>query len=274
MSRATRGALAETRAAFDCVAGVYDRDNSGNPIIVEMRRRLWAAVEAVVVPGSRLLDLGCGPGPDAEHFARRGHRVVALDGSAEMVSETRRRVVERGLESLVEAHHLGIEDLDRLEGLPFDAAYSDLGPLNCVLDMDAAAKKIADRLAAGGFFVASVIGRYCPWEIALYGVRLDWKRVRVRFASGPVPVPFYGGRVWTRYYTPSELERALTRAGLTTVSIRSLGLLLPPPYLTGFARRHPRCLAALARAEDAVASVPLLRQWGDHFLIVSRKEIA
>jgi SAM-dependent methyltransferase len=264
-------ALLDTQRAFDTVAPTYDRANARNPVLCEIRRRTVRAVAERVAPGSSLLDLGCGPGPDVEHFARMGHRVVAIDWSPRMVEETQERMHRAGLQERVEVLHLGIHQLDRLAPRVFDAAYSDLGPLNCVPDLEDAARRIADRIVPGGIFAASVIGRVCPWELALYGARRNWKRLRVRFAPGFVPVPLDGGTVWTRYVSPAELESAFRPAGFERLSLRALGLVLPPPYLEGFQTRHPKWLDVLSRIEDRVAEQPILRGWGDHFLIVMRR---
>jgi SAM-dependent methyltransferase len=264
-------ALVETRRAFDRVAETYDEENARNPVIRGMRRRTLEALTSRLAPGARLLDLGCGPGPDADELGRLGYEVLAIDWSSEMVEEASRRVRASGLEGRVEVRQLGIHELGRLEAGSFDGAYSDLGPLNCVPDLGAAASSIADRLKPGGFFVASIIGRICPWEIAIFGLRGDWKRLAVRFSRDFVPVPFYGRTVWTRYYKPSEAEGTFLRAGFERTALRSLGLLLPPPYLGGFAERHPSWMRRLENLEDRVASWPGLRQWGDHFLIVMRK---
>jgi SAM-dependent methyltransferase len=263
--------LLETQQAFDSVADSYAHSNRANPVLEELRRRTLEAVRERVPPGARLLDLGCGPGVDAVSLGREGFEVVALDWSPEMVRSARERIAAERLASRVEAHHVGIHELDRLEQGTFDAIYSNLGPLNCVPDLEAAARAIFERLTDGGVFVASVIGRVCPWEIALYGLRGDWERMRVRFSRKSVPVPFYGSRVWTRYYTPAEVEAVFASAGFERRSLEALGLLLPPPYLTGFAGRHPRLVGALGRMEERVASWPGLRQWGDHFLIVMQK---
>jgi SAM-dependent methyltransferase len=264
-------ALRDTQRAFDGVAPTYDRANARNPVLREIRRRTVSAVAERVPAGSSLLDLGCGPGLDAEHFARMDYRVVAVDWSARMVGETARRIEAAGLQDRVEVFHLGIHELERLAPRVFDAAYSDLGPLNCVPDLEDAALRIAQRIAPGGIFAASVIGRLCPWELALYGARRNWKRLRVRFSPDLVPVPLDGGTVWTRYYSPAELEGAFRPAGFERLSLRALGLFLPPPYLEGFQSRHPRWLELLSRIEDRVASRPILRGWGDHFLIVMRR---
>jgi len=262
--------LADTRLAFDSVAETYDEANARNPVLCEMRARTVEAITKHVEPGSTLLDLGCGPGPDAELLARKGYRLVAIDWSLEMVRKARQRMRDAGLADRVRVLHLGIHELHALDGPLFDGAYSNFGPLNCVPDLDAAAALIAARLRPGGVLVASVIGRRCPWELALYAMRGNMRRARVRFAREAVPVPLNGGTVWTHYYTPQEFERVFRAHGFSPLALRSMGLFLPPPYLQGFAERHPRAIDLLTRVEERLASAPLLRQWGDHFLSVMR----
>jgi SAM-dependent methyltransferase len=265
--------LVDTQRAFDGVAAAYYQSNAENQTLSAMRERVHQAIDAVVPAGSRMLDLGCGPGSDAERLARRGHRVTAIDWSPAMVEEARRRVSTAGLSERVDVQHVGIHELERLERAeaPFDAAYSNFGPLNCVIDLPAAARRIADRLRPGGVLVASVIGRVCPWEIALYLSRGNLSRAAIRFRRGLVAVPLEGRTVWTRYFTPREFERVFAEAGMTRVSLRTLGLCMPPPYLEAFAGRHPRLIAVLQHTDDRVGGWPLLRGWGDHFLVVLRK---
>ena len=263
--------LLDTQEAFDGVAADYDRSNTENRILFAMRERFWRLAAQFVPAGSRLLDLGCGPGADAEHFARRGDHVVAIDWSPAMVEQTARRIERSGLDDRVVVRHLGIHEIGRLEQAPFDAIYSNFGALNCVPDLAAAAQAIATRLRPGGLLIASVIGRTCPWEVGLYLVRGDWRRAAVRFATMPVAVPLAGRTVWTRYYSTQAFEQACAAAGLTRVHLRALGLATPPPYLQAFADRHPSLVDALARVDDAIGAWPLARRWGDHFVMVVRK---
>jgi SAM-dependent methyltransferase len=51
----------------------------------------YALVEPLLPADSLVLDLGCGSGRDARHFAGAGHRVVGLDPCPEMLAEARRR---------------------------------------------------------------------------------------------------------------------------------------------------------------------------------------
>jgi SAM-dependent methyltransferase len=266
-------ALLDTQRAFDGVAASYDRSNTENAILCAMRSRVWDAVDAHVAPASHLLDLGCGPGCDAERFAGLGHRVTAIDWSPAMVGEAKRRLAGRGVGERVDVHHLGIHHLDRLQPVSrqFDGAYSNFGPLNCVAQPNAAAHMIAERLRTGAVLVASVIGRVCPWEIGVHVARGQLTRAAVRFTKGLAPVPLENRTVWTRYYTPGEFRRIFEIAGFTFVSVRSLGLFVPPPYMQGFADRHPALVSALQRADDRVGAWPVFRGCGDHFLMVLRK---
>ena len=209
-------ALLDTQQAFDAVASGYDRSNTENRTLSDMRERVRCAVSEAVAPDAHLLDLGCGPGADVVHFANLGHPVTAIDWSPAMVRESQRRVATAGLANSVVVHHLGIHELDRLPPGRFDAAYSNFGPLNCVPDLAASARLIAGRVRRGGLLVASVIGRVCPWELSLYLARGDWSRAMVRFRGGLVPVPLDGRQVWTRYYTPGAIRTHVRRRRVFT----------------------------------------------------------
>ena len=46
-------------------------------------QRFWMRLTAI--PPYSILDLGCGPGRDLQHFRSLGHNAVAVDGSKEFV---------------------------------------------------------------------------------------------------------------------------------------------------------------------------------------------
>lgn len=263
-------ALLDTRAAFDGIAAEYDRSNQENPILRAMRERAIDAVRRNVPPGASILDLGCGPGTDEAALAILGYSVTAIDWSPAMVEQSRARVQRMGLQR-VSVHHLGIQEIERLAPARFDAAFSNFGPLNCVPHLPHVARLVANRLRPGGVLVASVIGRVCPWEIALYAGRRDWSRLRVRFSRGFAAVPLDGHTVWTRYYSPAQFTRAFREAGFERVSLRPLALFVPPPYMEAFARRRPGLMSLLQTCDDVLGALPGFRAMGDHFLTVFRK---
>ncbi|MBB4595045.1 class I SAM-dependent methyltransferase [Xanthomonas cannabis] len=261
--------LLETQRAFDSVAPDYDGPRGNNALIQRMRTTLWDTVVAELPQGARLVDLGCGTGLDAGEFARRGYRVLATDWSPAMVERTRQRAATQGLEERLAAAHVGIQQLDQLQGT-FDGMYSNFGPLNCAPDLPAVAAQCARLLRADGCLVFSVIGRICPWEIGHYALRGRFRRAAVRAATGATAVGMNGHTIWTWYHLPREFYRAF-EPHFVLDRYRALSLFLPPPYLVDVCQRHRRLAERLGRLDDRFGGLPLLRDMGDHFLIVMRK---
>jgi 2-polyprenyl-3-methyl-5-hydroxy-6-metoxy-1,4-benzoquinol methylase len=263
--------LRETRDAFDSVAADYDGPRGNNTLIQDMRSEMWRILDGTFAPGSRLIDLGCGTGLDAVRMARAGHRITATDWSQGMVERTRERAARADVATRVEPMAVGAHELSRVDGAgEFDGAYSNLGPLNCVPDLAEMAAQCARLLKPRAALVFSVIGRICPWEIGYYALKRNWPRVRVRFAPAMVPVGMNKRVVWTRYYTPREFYRAFERH-FSLEHFRGLCVLAPPPYLTGVKEKHGRLYERLWRLERRAAGWPVLRNMGDHFVIVMQK---
>jgi len=261
--------LLDTQQAFDSVAADYDGPRGNNTAIQDMRAEMWRWLEASFSPGSRVIDLGCGTGLDAVHLAGLGHRVTATDWSGCMVERTRERAASAGLD--VDVRALGAHELQHLEGdAAFDGAYSNLGPLNCVPDLAAVAGECARLVKPGGRLVFTVIGRWCPWEIAHYLRRRRWARAGIRFARDTVAVGMNGRTIWTRYYTPAEFYAPF--AGQFELEVqRGLCVFVPPPYLTWLAERHPRWHERLWALDRRVAGWPGINRLGDHFLLVLKR---
>ena len=79
------------RVAFDRLAADYDT-LTGGEIFQLLRGRTHRIFAQCFPAGSRVLEIGCGTGPDTQFLASRGVRVVACDPSEEMVGRTLRRL--------------------------------------------------------------------------------------------------------------------------------------------------------------------------------------
>ena len=262
--------LLQTQLAFDSVAADYDGPRGNNALIQRMRETVWRAIEAQMPPDARLIDLGCGTGIDAVHFARSGRHVTATDWSPQMVARTHARAIDAKVTERVTASQVGAHELEKLEGV-FDGAYSNLGPLNCVPDLPHTAAQCARLVKPGGSLVFSVIGRYCPWEYLYYRWQGRPERAAVRSAVGQVAVSMNRQTIWTSYYTPREFHAAFA-PWFSLASYSALSLFLPPPYLVHWYEKHPRLLGMLGRIDDAIGGWPGLRNAGDHFLVVMRRK--
>lgn len=261
--------LAETADAFDSVAATYDGPQGNNALIQRMRELTWRRFEQTFPSNGTVLDIGCGTGIDALHLARTGRRVIATDWSGDMVERTAARAPLVTGEGSISARHLGVQELLRLadDGVVLDGVYSNFGPLNCDPDPAATATTLARLVRPGGRMVFTVIGRYCPWEIAHYTVQRRFSRVAVRFARDVTPVGMNGHTIWTRYYRPKEFA-APYLTSFRLVGYESLSLFVPPPYLTKVYERAPRVHRLLERADALTSGWPGFRELGDHFLIV------
>jgi ubiquinone/menaquinone biosynthesis C-methylase UbiE len=268
---ATSPQLRDTQVAFDSVAADYDGPRGNNDLIQDMRNEMWRCLDATFAPGSRLIDLGCGTGLDAIRMAQLGHHVTATDWSPQMLQRTSERAERAQLTDRVRTIAVGAHELQRLEGAGgYDGAYSNLGPLNCVPDLADVSRECARLLKPGGALVFTVIGRFCPWEIAHYLRRRRWARATVRFARNVVPVSMNNHTIWTRYYGPREFYRAFNR-DFTLEHFRGLCIFAPPPYLTWVREKHARWHERLWRLDRRMSGWPLIRGMGDHFLITMRK---
>jgi SAM-dependent methyltransferase len=260
--------LRATQDAFDSVAADYDGPRGNNALIQDMRNEMWRWLDATFAPGSRLIDIGCGTGLDAIRMAQVGHRVTATDWSPQMAQRTSDRAAREQLTDRVRVLPVGAHELNRLDGPgAYDGAYSNLGPLNCVPELGEVSRECARLLKPGGALVFTVIGRICPWEIAHYLRQRKWARAKVRFARGSVPVGMNKHTIWTRYYGPRDFYRAFEDHFALT-HYRGLCVFAPPPYLTWIRERHSRWYERLWRVDRRVAGWPVLREVGDHFLMV------
>ena len=238
-------------AVFDSVAARYDEQWTRTPIGRAQRNLVWRNLEPLFRPGNRILDVGCGTGVDASHFAARGVAVHAIDPSPAMVQLAQER---GGFTSEV----IGAEDLTRIDGL-FDGAISNFGALNCVSDLPAVARELARLMRPGSVVAICIIGRFCAWESLYYSLHFRFgkafRRLRSR-AQSSLGITVY-------YPSVTELARAFA-PGFNLHRWMGIGLLVPPSYvpLPGPA---VRILGAMDRA---LARLPLLRAAADHRLLL------
>ena len=191
-----------------------------------------------LVPGDRVLDVGCGPGRHSHELARRGYEVVGLDVSETFIALARRDAPRGATFVHGDARTMSFDS-------EFDAAISlcqgafglagGPGSDTAVLDPDSA---VLDRIVAavrpdGGvalsafsaYFQVRFLGNDDDFDIEA-GVNRENTVLRdtngVELAS----------ELWTSCFTPRELRLLADQAGLVVDEIRSV---TPGDY----ARRRP-----------------------------------
>ena len=247
--------------AFDGKARGYDAEFTATALGSVLRVRVWERMSAVFAGRERLLELGCGTGEDAVWLARAGHRVVAIDASAEMVRIARQKALAAGCAERIEFHCLPMEKLHELpcKGR-FDGVFSNFGAVNCVADPAALSCAVAKWLEPGAPLLFVVMGRYVPWEWAWFLARGDYHRAFRRLHRA--------GAVWhdliVRYPTPGALAQALAPQ-FTTRRRSALGFALPPSYAGAWLDRWPGLFRLLAMIERSTCR--FTANLADHYLL-------
>ena len=120
-------------------------DEPGNPLIGAEQPVVWALLDDA--PPGRALDAACGTGRHARHLADRGHAVVGVDGSPEMLERAREQV-PAGAFAQGDLHDLP------LPSAGFDLAVCSLA-FDHVTDLDDPLAELARVLRPGGRLVVS-----------------------------------------------------------------------------------------------------------------------
>uniref|UniRef100_UPI0013C478DC class I SAM-dependent methyltransferase n=2 Tax=Streptomyces TaxID=1883 RepID=UPI0013C478DC len=228
-------------------------------------------------PGSRILDIGSGPGVHALELARRGHLVALSDLSVKSLDSARARFREAGLEGhLLGTQHGPAQHLAPPPG-QFDAVLM-FGPLYHLLDdADAleAVRRAATVLAPGGRLHAifltrtSVLrdllkrGRFAEMTALTGGGYLDHGRYEpLSTVSADDYMPP------TRTHRLTEAEDVLHAAGLEVTDRYSLEGVAAwmRPYVDQTATDQA-AFTALSRAVRETTQVGELLEAGDHFLL-------
>jgi ubiquinone/menaquinone biosynthesis C-methylase UbiE len=239
-------------AAFDRIAAQYDAQWTDTPAGRAQRGLVWRYTDRLFHPGDAILDIGCGTGEDAAHFAANGIRVHATDGSAEMIRVAARR---GGFTTAV----AGAQEIDGPDAA-YDGAISNFGALNCVADLSPVARRLASVVRPGGRVAICVIGRFCLWETLYYSARLQFGKALRRTTAKPVTTSL---GISICYPTVGNLCSAFAPE-FACERWTGIGLLVPPSYVK-LPHRVVRVLGALDRL---LAGLPLLRGMADHRLLI------
>lgn len=257
--------------AFDAAAPNFDM-RFGNWRSVEAQRRAVRAELLRTFPeGSRLLEVGGGTGIDAAFLAERGFEVLLTDPSPAMVELANTKLVPLGSQAKLVA----AEDLDEFasrhfanDAPPFDGAFSNFAPLNCVTELRPVARGLARLLRPGSSALLVVFGTLCPGEAVVEALRGRPHLALRRRKRGRVAARLATFEFDVVYHRRADLARVF--APWFTLEERvGIGIAVPPSAAEPWISGHPRLLAALERLDRIVARP--LALLGDHVLYHFRR---
>jgi ubiquinone/menaquinone biosynthesis C-methylase UbiE len=258
---------ATLREAFNRHALTYDASFSALETAQEMRHEIWRVADGLFPKGARLLDLGCGTGEDAIHFARNGAVVTAIDIAPEMITQLRMKVHDSGVSETVNAQVADIQTFEPEAGV-FDGIFSNFGAMNCVRPLTAI-RYIAERgLKPHAPLLLVTMGRFYPLESLVLLLKGDVRRAFVRLKPD-TEAHIEGLPISLSYYSPRELQAALG-ADFSLEHLRGLRSLVPSPSLEHISRFLP--MRFMRRLDGVATRFRPTASLADHYISVWRQQ--
>jgi len=259
------------RGTFDTAAAEYDDVFTDSAIGRLQRDAVHRYLNRRILDDRPLsiLELGCGTGEDAIHFAAGGHQVVATDQSLSMLEVTRRKAEDRGLTERIQTCRIDLRNPDLTDlGGPFDLVFSNFGALNCIdgAGLKVLAAAVAEVTTRGSHLIVVVMPRACLLEMLYFLGRGRPRTACRRLGGGPVSATVGQSRVTIWYHGPGTIRRTFARH-FTRRAVAPIGFAVPPSYLENRFGRHQRLLTILDGFDRRVTPLSPLASISDHALI-------
>jgi len=263
--------LERTKKAFNKASAGYDTDENSNPILKWMRGIVHTVYLKYLNEGDEILELNSGTGIDAVYLAEHGMKVISTDISDSMINIIKEKTRTLGLEDKISAENLSFSRICEIKSNNFKAVLSNFGGLNCINEFSGLSSDIYEKLETGGYFIAVVMNKFCPWEIFYYLLKLDIKNAFRRFKKAGVDAIINGEKVRTYYFSPYEFGR-IFEDKFCVKKIYTLGNYTPPPYLIGIYNRLKPLSSIFIKIDNLFKGVPVYNYFGDHFIIIMQKK--
>ena len=259
-------------SAFSSQAPIFDALYSTDDIIQYKRKRVRQHLQQYLSINSNILELNSGTGEDAIWFAQQGHRVHATDISDEMLAVLENKVQSHQLQNKISNELCSFTALDRLHFKgPYDMIFSNFAGLNCTHELGKVLASLSALLKPGGIVTLVILPRFCLWEFLLIFKGMFATATRRQRSSKGVAAKIENNTFNCWYYNPSFVVRHM-KNDFTLLKTEGLCTIVPPSYISGFAKKHPRLFKWLTVKENKWKENWPWRFIGDYFIISLQKK--
>jgi SAM-dependent methyltransferase len=261
---------------FDILAETYDSDFTESSIGKLQRRRVWKLLAPILQSQNKplkILEINCGTGEDALHFAEMGHAVIATDASQVMIEKAQQKLyaskISKHQIKFIQCSFGGL--LDHFKNEKFDLIFSNFGGINCIgeNEVEQLCNDLSSITALNGYLFLTVMSQSCLWEIFYYSCKGKFSTA-FRRQKKSVPFKVNGSSMPVFYYSPQKLKK-LFQSKFKPMQAYPVGLFIPPSYLEKKFLNHWSWLSRLDRWEEIWGKYSLFSSFADHFCIALKR---
>ncbi|WP_400076072.1 class I SAM-dependent methyltransferase [Winogradskyella sp. R77965] len=256
---------------FDIASSNYDTAFTFSNIGKAQRSIVFKYLGSIISTDERLsiLELNCGTGEDAIHFAKLGHNVLATDISEGMIKVAKAKANSKNLIfKTQDINSINENSFDK----KFDFIFSNFGGFNCLskTEIDLFFKTATKLLNPKGKIVLVIMPKYCLWEQFYFSLKGNFKAAKRRKTDDSIIANVEGVDVKTWYYNSEEIV-SLTETQYTINTIKPIGIAIPPSYLeNSFLSKRP--FLSIFKRIDTLITGSFWAKYADHFLIELQKK--
>ncbi len=260
----------EETQQFNNAAKNYDEVFTNSCIGKLQRKRVYSYLDEVNFFDNQkeVFEINCGTGYDAEQFLKRGHKVVATDGSSEMITYAKENRSEQ-----IDFQQL---DFNQLTGNEMfsnsNVLFSNFGGLNCIsgIDLRELVINVTKVQRKKDLLIWVIMPEYCLMETFYLALKLQFGKLFRRKTIEGVLVNVEGSSVRTFYHSPNFVK-GLLKKGYNIKKVKPVAAFLPPSYLEPFFFKQKWLLNILYTLEKMFGSFGFLAGVSDHYIIIAEK---
>ena len=250
---------------FSQISGQYDREFSDHLETKRIRERVQQLALKYFAKHSRVLELNCGTGIDAQFLNHHHFSVLASDRSLSMLRVAQHNALSG--EHSIQWVLLPIERLDAIKSQSVDAIFSNFGGLNCVENIEEVLDQCYHIVRENGRMILCFINKYSLWEMGAFLFRGKVRQAFRRWSHSQIAVPIGQEHVFVWYHSLGRLKKAMKNK-FTILRIIGTNIITPLPASHRFSHRHPTLVKWLSFMERRIDSLPLISSFGDHIIFV------
>ncbi len=212
----------------DDIAAHYDADPQREDLRLEEHQLehdlTWRYLNQYLPTQGSILEVGAATGRYSHQLARRGYAVTAVDLSAALLEQSKKHIIDDGLEAYVRFVVADARELSEVAENDFDAVLM-MGPLyHLIVEVDRklALKEAFDRLRKGGIIFSSFLSRFGIMGDLLKNVPSwieDQAEVRSLLEKGRRPDDYPRGGFRGYFAHVSEIAPLHETVGFQTITV-------------------------------------------------------